>query len=139
MDIASSYTYLLGRPWIHSAGGVPSSLYQKLKFISGNKQVIISGEEELLVRECMTRQATRWLDVLILCSNIQSCSIHVTLCKLYLIIGIIVYVVSHNRSMTLLTYMVPCHIKGLVVEPRAMRVTSLFPVTKLFQVIGSLI
>ncbi|GAV89026.1 hypothetical protein CFOL_v3_32447 [Cephalotus follicularis] len=27
MDIASSYTCLLGRPWIHSVGAVPSSLH----------------------------------------------------------------------------------------------------------------
>ncbi|XP_040960233.1 uncharacterized protein [Gossypium hirsutum] len=31
MDIKHSYNCLLGRPWIHSAGAVPSSLHQKLK------------------------------------------------------------------------------------------------------------
>ncbi|KAA3466637.1 RNA-directed DNA polymerase (Reverse transcriptase), Ribonuclease H [Gossypium australe] len=31
MDIKPSYNYLLGRPWIHLAGAVPSSLHQKLK------------------------------------------------------------------------------------------------------------
>ncbi|KAA3477697.1 reverse transcriptase [Gossypium australe] len=34
MDIKPSYNCLLGRPWIHSAGAVPSSLYQKLKLVS---------------------------------------------------------------------------------------------------------
>ncbi|XP_040931917.1 uncharacterized protein [Gossypium hirsutum] len=34
MDIKPSYNYLLGRPWIHSAGAVPSSLHQKLKLVS---------------------------------------------------------------------------------------------------------
>lgn len=27
MDIAPSYNYLLGRPWIHMAGAIPSSLH----------------------------------------------------------------------------------------------------------------
>ncbi|XP_052477114.1 uncharacterized protein LOC128032539 [Gossypium raimondii] len=34
MDIKPSYNCLLGRPWIHSAGAVPSSLHQKLKLVS---------------------------------------------------------------------------------------------------------
>ncbi|KAA3479928.1 hypothetical protein EPI10_020401 [Gossypium australe] len=33
MDIKPSYNCLLGRPWIHTAGPVPSSLHQKLKTI----------------------------------------------------------------------------------------------------------
>ncbi|XP_027341179.1 uncharacterized protein LOC113854418 [Abrus precatorius] len=49
MDIAPGYSCLLGRPWIHSAGVVPSTLHQKLKFIIDNKLVIISGEEDMLV------------------------------------------------------------------------------------------
>ena len=36
---------------IHSAGAVPSSLHQKLKFIVNNKLVVVSGEEELLVNK----------------------------------------------------------------------------------------
>ncbi|RDX76830.1 hypothetical protein CR513_43125, partial [Mucuna pruriens] len=49
MDIRPTYSCLLGRPWIHAAGVVPSSLHQKLKFIVGDKLVIISWEEELVV------------------------------------------------------------------------------------------
>ncbi|XP_027337054.1 uncharacterized protein LOC113850691 [Abrus precatorius] len=49
MDIAPAYSCLLGRPWIHSAGVVPSTLHQKLKFIIDNKLVIVSGEEDVLV------------------------------------------------------------------------------------------
>ncbi|WRX22821.1 G-patch domain - like 10 [Theobroma cacao] len=37
MDIALSYNYLLGRPWIHMAGAIPSSLHQKVKFIAEGK------------------------------------------------------------------------------------------------------
>ncbi|KAG2394489.1 RNA-directed DNA polymerase-like protein [Vigna angularis] len=49
MDILPAYSCLLGRPWIHSAGVVPSTLHQKLKYVMGDKLVIISGEEDLLV------------------------------------------------------------------------------------------
>ena len=34
MDISPSYNCLLGRPWIHIAGAVPSSLHQKIKFVT---------------------------------------------------------------------------------------------------------
>ena len=33
MDINPAYSCLLGRPWIHSVGVVPSMLHQKLKFV----------------------------------------------------------------------------------------------------------
>jgi len=33
MDINSAYSCLLGRPWIHSIGVIPSTLHQKLKFV----------------------------------------------------------------------------------------------------------
>jgi len=49
MDIAPTYSCLLGRPWIHFAGVVPTTLHQKLKFTIGEKLVIVSGEEDLLV------------------------------------------------------------------------------------------
>jgi len=49
MDIFPTYSCLLGRPWIHSAGVVPSILHQKLKFIIEDKLVIVFGEEDLLV------------------------------------------------------------------------------------------
>ena len=34
MDISPSYNCLLGRPWIHIAGAVPSTLHQKIKFVT---------------------------------------------------------------------------------------------------------
>jgi len=49
MDILPTYNCLLGRPWIHSAGVVPSTLHQKLKYVMGDKLVIVSGEEDILV------------------------------------------------------------------------------------------
>ncbi|XP_052883513.1 uncharacterized protein LOC108451492 [Gossypium arboreum] len=41
MDIKPSYNCLLGRPWIHSAGVVPSSLHQKLKLVADGRLVTL--------------------------------------------------------------------------------------------------
>jgi len=49
MDILPAYSCLLGRHWIHSTGVVPSTLHQKLKYVMGDKLVIVSGEEDILV------------------------------------------------------------------------------------------
>ncbi|XP_039684985.1 uncharacterized protein [Medicago truncatula] len=49
MDIQASYSCLLGRPWIHEAGAVTSTLHQKLKFVRNGKLVTVNGEEALLV------------------------------------------------------------------------------------------
>ena len=49
MDINPAYSCLLGRPWIHSVGVVPSTLHQKLKFIVEGHLVTVSGEEDVLV------------------------------------------------------------------------------------------
>ncbi|XP_050920255.1 uncharacterized protein LOC127137890 [Lathyrus oleraceus] len=49
MDIQPVYCCLLGRPWIHRAGDVTSTLYQKIKFPVGGKVITICGEEEYKV------------------------------------------------------------------------------------------
>ncbi|XP_050909309.1 uncharacterized protein LOC127123094 [Lathyrus oleraceus] len=49
MDIYPAYSCLLGRPWIHSAGAVTSTLHQKLKFLADDKLVVVEGEEEIMV------------------------------------------------------------------------------------------
>jgi len=49
MDIQASYSCLLGRPWIHEAGAVTSTLHQKLKFVSHGKSIMVNGESTLLV------------------------------------------------------------------------------------------
>ncbi|XP_050889349.1 uncharacterized protein LOC127094571 [Lathyrus oleraceus] len=51
MDINPAYNYLLGRPWIHVAGAVTSTLHQRLKYLIDDKLVIVCGEEDLLVNE----------------------------------------------------------------------------------------
>jgi hypothetical protein len=49
MDVHPTYSCLLGRPWIHEAGAVTSTLHQKLKFVKNRKLVIVGGEKVLLV------------------------------------------------------------------------------------------
>ncbi|XP_050914130.1 uncharacterized protein LOC127128803 [Lathyrus oleraceus] len=51
MDINPAYSCLLGRPWIHAAGAVTSTLHQRMKYLIDDKLVIVYGEEDLLVSE----------------------------------------------------------------------------------------
>ena len=41
--ILVSFNLLLGRPWIHSAGAIPSSLHLKMKFIHDGRVITISS------------------------------------------------------------------------------------------------
>ena len=43
MDIRPSYSCLLGRPWIHNAGAVTSTLHQMLKYPTKGKIIIVHG------------------------------------------------------------------------------------------------
>ncbi|KAL3568654.1 hypothetical protein D5086_031305 [Populus alba] len=47
MDIHPSYSMLLGRPWIHAAGAVASSLHQCLKYIMNGMLVTVRAEEAI--------------------------------------------------------------------------------------------
>ena len=49
MDISPSYNCLLGRPWIHIAGAVPSTLHQKIEFMTEGQLVCIFVEEDMIV------------------------------------------------------------------------------------------
>ena len=49
MNISPSYNYLLERPWIHIAGAVPSTLHQKIKFVTEGQLVCIAAEEDMIV------------------------------------------------------------------------------------------
>ncbi|XP_038679423.1 uncharacterized protein LOC119980700 [Tripterygium wilfordii] len=49
MDISPTYSCLLGRPWIHTAGAVPSSLHQNLKFAHGGRVYIVKGQSKWMV------------------------------------------------------------------------------------------
>ncbi|XP_012453460.2 uncharacterized protein LOC105775497 [Gossypium raimondii] len=48
MDIKTSYNCLLGRPWIHSAEALPSSLHQNLKLVTEGRLVTIGAEEDII-------------------------------------------------------------------------------------------
>ena len=48
MDISSSYNCLLGRPWIHIAGAMPSTLHQKIKFVTEGQLVCIFAEDDMI-------------------------------------------------------------------------------------------
>ncbi|XP_012437160.2 uncharacterized protein LOC105763457 [Gossypium raimondii] len=48
MDIKPSYNCLLGRPWIHSVGAVPSSLHQKVKLVLEGRLITINAEEDII-------------------------------------------------------------------------------------------
>ena len=49
MDITPAYSCLLGRPWIHDAKAIPSTLHQKVKFIVGDKLVTVQAEDDILI------------------------------------------------------------------------------------------
>ncbi|PKI59203.1 hypothetical protein CRG98_020404, partial [Punica granatum] len=49
LDIPNAFSLLLGRPWIHSAGAVPSTLHQRLKFIVEEKLITVKGEEDYAI------------------------------------------------------------------------------------------
>ena len=48
MDISPSYKFLLGRPWIHIARAVSSTLHQKIKFVIEEQLVCIAIEEDMI-------------------------------------------------------------------------------------------
>ncbi|XP_077223862.1 uncharacterized protein LOC143857324 [Tasmannia lanceolata] len=47
LDIKASFLLLLGRPWMHKVGVVPSTLHQKLKFIRRNRVITVKGDPDL--------------------------------------------------------------------------------------------
>lgn len=46
LNITTCYDLLLGRPWIHMAGVVPSTLHQQLKYIINGNLVTILAKPE---------------------------------------------------------------------------------------------
>jgi hypothetical protein len=49
LRIDSPYNLLLGRPWLHTAGVLPSSLHQKMKLIIRNQLVAILAKEPISI------------------------------------------------------------------------------------------
>lgn len=49
IDIPAVFNLLLGHPWIHTAGAIPTSLHQKVKLITGDKVITVMAEEDISV------------------------------------------------------------------------------------------
>ncbi|XP_060179392.1 uncharacterized protein LOC132609432 [Lycium barbarum] len=49
LNINASYNMLLGRPWVHMAGAIPSTLHQMIKFEYDRQEVIVHGEGDLSI------------------------------------------------------------------------------------------
>ncbi|XP_070047278.1 uncharacterized protein [Nicotiana tomentosiformis] len=47
LDAAVSYNLLLGRPWIHAAKAIPSSLHQMVKFEWDRQEIVVHSDENL--------------------------------------------------------------------------------------------
>ncbi|KAI5396120.1 hypothetical protein KIW84_062354 [Lathyrus oleraceus] len=54
MDIQPAYSCLIGRPWIHAADAVTSTLHQKLKYELEGQVVTVCGEEDIFVSHLST-------------------------------------------------------------------------------------
>ena len=48
LRIQSSFNLLLGRPWIHEVGAIPSSLHQKVKFIHEERIITIQSDRDVI-------------------------------------------------------------------------------------------
>ncbi|XP_060194945.1 uncharacterized protein LOC132624137 [Lycium barbarum] len=49
IDMDTSYNLLLGRPWIHAARAVPSTLHQVVKFEYEKQEITVHGEDDLSI------------------------------------------------------------------------------------------
>ena len=49
LRIQSSFNLLLGRPWIHEAGAIPSSLHQKVKLIHEGRTITIQSDRDVII------------------------------------------------------------------------------------------
>ncbi|PKI53811.1 hypothetical protein CRG98_025817 [Punica granatum] len=49
LDIPNAFSLLLGRPWIHLAGAVSSSLHKRIKFIAEGRLITVKGEENYVI------------------------------------------------------------------------------------------
>ena len=55
---SSPYTAILGRPWIHARGAVPSTLHVKVKFPTNQGVAIVRGSQQM-ARQCLVA-AVNW-------------------------------------------------------------------------------
>ncbi|XP_075665715.1 uncharacterized protein LOC142635448 [Castanea sativa] len=57
----SPYTEILGRPWIHDMGAVPSTLHVKVKFLTENGIAVIWGDQQA-ARQCVVATAYKQIE-----------------------------------------------------------------------------
>ena len=60
LDIPATFSLLLGRPWFHKLGGVPSTLHQMIKFPYGEGTVTIGAETGNAVATLEVQPFTRF-------------------------------------------------------------------------------
>uniref|UniRef100_A0A1S3ZUC9 G-patch domain-containing protein n=1 Tax=Nicotiana tabacum TaxID=4097 RepID=A0A1S3ZUC9_TOBAC len=46
LDMDTFYNFLLGRPWIHAAGAIPSTLHQMVKLEHKDQEIVVHREDE---------------------------------------------------------------------------------------------
>ena len=68
MDINPSYNCLLGRPWIHMDGVVPSTLHQKVKFVVEESLITVVAEEDMIATTTTTAPYLKVKEDVIECS-----------------------------------------------------------------------
>ena len=54
----SPYMAILGRPWIHAMGAVPSTLHVKVKFPTEQGVTVVKGSQQV-ARQCLVA-AVNW-------------------------------------------------------------------------------
>ena len=56
VNLFSPYTAILGRPWIHAIGAIPSTLHMKVKFHTERGIAIMRGNQKV-ARQCLVAAA----------------------------------------------------------------------------------
>ena len=66
LKIPTSFNLLLGRPWIHKVGVIPSSLYQKVKFICDGQVITVRSIGDMFIYTELVLQISHSDDDLLL-------------------------------------------------------------------------
>ena len=66
LRIPTSSNLLLGRPWIHRAGVIPSSLHQKVKFIHDGQVIMVRSTRDIFASSELVLQISHSEDDLFL-------------------------------------------------------------------------
>ena len=66
LRIPASFNLLLGQPWIHRAGAIPSSLHQKMKFIHNDQVVVVQSVGDMFISAELVLQISHSDDDLLL-------------------------------------------------------------------------